>query len=81
MVRQAVVSGINWFQVYYDEDGNLLFKRMPDYEIIPFWADADHTILDAVIRFYEIMEIKPSGDQIPHQKLNTIHLKEFGFMN
>ena len=21
MVRQAVVSGINWFQVYYDEDG------------------------------------------------------------
>jgi hypothetical protein len=23
MVRQAVVSGINWFQVYYDEDGNL----------------------------------------------------------
>lgn len=69
MVRQAVVSGINWFQVYYDEDGNLLFKRMPDYEIIPFWADADHTILDAVIRFYEIMEIKPSGDQIPHQKI------------
>ena len=29
-----VVSGINWSQVYYDEDGNLLFKRMPDYEII-----------------------------------------------
>ena len=24
MVRQAVVSGINWFQVYYDEDGNLV---------------------------------------------------------
>ena len=69
MVRQAVVSGINWFQVYYDEDGNLLFKRIPDYEIIPFWADADHTVLDAVIRFYEIMEIKPNGDQIPHQKI------------
>jgi len=47
--RDAVVNGLAWVQIYYDRLGNLKFKRIPTEEIIPFWADADHTILDAVL--------------------------------
>ena len=36
---------------------------------LSFWADADHTILDAVIRFYEIMEIEQMEIEITSQKI------------
>lgn len=51
--QDAVVQGLGWLQVYYNEEGNLWFKRIPATEIIPFWADIDHTQLDAAIRVYE----------------------------
>ena len=65
MIKRAgtdsIVKGIAWVQVYYNEVGELKFKRIPAEEIIPFWADADHTILDAVIRFYTITQYLPDG--------------------
>lgn len=68
-VRHSVITGISWMQIYYDSEGNLKFKRIPEYEIIPFWADADHTVLDAVIRIYEILEYKPNADKQIHKKV------------
>ena len=59
--RDSVVNGVAWVQVYYDRLGNLKFKRIPAEEIIPFWADADHTILDAVLRVYTILQYLPDG--------------------
>ena len=59
--RDSVVNGLAWVQVYYDRLGNLKFKRIPAEEIIPFWADADHTILDAVLRVYTILQYLPDG--------------------
>ncbi len=50
--RESITKGIAWCQVYYDGNGVLSFKRIPAHEIIAFWADADHTILDGIIRFY-----------------------------
>jgi len=52
--RDAVVGGIGWAQPYFDEEGELRFKRIPAREVIPFWKDIDHTILDAAIRVYEV---------------------------
>lgn len=69
VVRYSIMTGISWLQVYYDNDGNLKFKRIPENEVIPFWADADHTVLDAVIRFYKIIEYKPNADKIEHTKV------------
>ena len=60
-VHNAVINGLSWVQVYYDDAGLLNFKRIPSDEVIPFWSDDDHTILDAVIRFYTILEYQPSG--------------------
>lgn len=59
--RDSVVNGLAWIQIYYDRLGNLKFKRIPAEEIIPFWADADHTILDAALRVYTITQYLPDG--------------------
>ncbi|RJX40883.1 phage portal protein [Paenibacillus pinisoli] len=53
--KEAVNKGIAWWFVYYDEAGNLSFRKMRSEEIIPLWADEAHTILDAVIRDYEVL--------------------------
>lgn len=59
--KDAIINGIAWLQVYYDEKGNLKFKRIPSEEVIPFWADADHTELSAVIRIYSVVQFTKNG--------------------
>lgn len=61
--KQAIISGIAWLQVYYDNLGKLSFKRIPSEEVIPFWADAEHTVLEGLIRFYTITEYKVNGEK------------------
>ena len=52
--KEAVNKGKAWLHVYYDENGQLSFKKIPSEEIIALWKDAAHTDLDAIIRIYEI---------------------------
>ena len=52
--RDSIVKGIGWVQVYYNEAGKLKWRRCAPEEVIPLWADADHTILDAVIHPYKV---------------------------
>lgn len=59
--KDAIVNGIAWVQVYYNAEGVLSFKRIPSEEIIPFWADADHTILEGVIRVYSVWQYLQNG--------------------
>ncbi|MBG9945563.1 portal protein [Brevibacillus formosus] len=53
--KESVNKGIGWLHVYYDENGALSFKKMRSEEIIPLWRDDAHTILDAIIRVYEVV--------------------------
>lgn len=50
--EDALKGGIGWLFPYYGDDGQLAFKHFPAHEILPFWADDDHTILDCAIRLY-----------------------------
>ena len=50
--EDALNGGIGWLYPYYNEAGELSFKHFPAYDILPFWADDDHTILDCAIRYY-----------------------------
>ena len=50
--EDALNGGLSWLFVYYNEKGELCFRRFPAYQILPFWADDDHTILDAAARLY-----------------------------
>ncbi|MGK5512040.1 phage portal protein [Brevibacillus formosus] len=53
--KEAINKGIAWMHVYYDENGVLSFKKMCSEEIIPLWRDDAHTVLDAVIRVYDVV--------------------------
>lgn len=53
--KEAINKGIAWWFVYYDDNGQLSFRKMRSEEIIPLWADEAHTVLDAVIRDYEVI--------------------------
>ena len=50
--EDALKGGIGWLYPYYGDDSKLAFKHFPAHEILPFWADDDHTILDCAIRYY-----------------------------
>jgi len=52
--KDAINKGIGWLHIFINENGVLAFKRVPSTEVIPLWADTDHTQLDAVIRIYEL---------------------------
>lgn len=52
----AWIGGKSWVYPYYDDNGDLAFRRFPADEVLPFWADADHTVLDAAIHVYVVLE-------------------------
>lgn len=68
----AWIGGKSWLYLYYDA-GELVFKRLPADEVLPFWADADHTILDAAVHVYAVEEYDES--EIPKAviKVEVLH--------
>ncbi|MEC0171665.1 phage portal protein [Paenibacillus graminis] len=54
LLKESIKKGKAWLHVYYDEDGNFRFKKIPSEQIIPLWKDTAHTELDALIRVYEV---------------------------
>ncbi len=50
--EDALKGGLGWLFPYYDDRGQLAFKHFSAYEILPFWADDNHTILDCALRLY-----------------------------
>lgn len=52
LCEDALKGGIGWLYPFYNEHGELSFKHFPAYDVLPFWADDDHTILDCAIRLY-----------------------------
>lgn len=63
LAAHSIINGLAWIQVYYDEMGELQFKRIPTEEVIPFWKDIDHTELEGVIRTYQIMRYQKDGSK------------------
>lgn len=50
----ALNSGKAWIHPYFSNDGKLLFRCYPGYEILPFWEDREHTHLQMAVRLYEV---------------------------
>lgn len=50
--KDALNGGKTYLFVYIDADKKLHFKRFRSFEILPFWADDGHTVLDAALRMY-----------------------------
>lgn len=53
MGQDCLNGAIGWLFFYYDGDGKPAFKRIPSFQILPFWADDDQTELDCALRLYE----------------------------
>lgn len=62
--RDALNGGLGWIFVCYDEEGQLVFKRLKPYEMIPGWKDADHTQLEYCIRIYEVISYEGQEEKI-----------------
>lgn len=53
--KAAYNGGIAWLYPYYTEEGEFAFRLFPAYEILPFWKDNEHTILDFAVRLYLVI--------------------------
>ena len=53
--EDALNCGIGWLFVHYNEHGDISFKRIRPFEVIPGWKDSEHTELDYIIRIYEVV--------------------------
>lgn len=48
----SINGGIGYLYPYYNGEGILCFKRFRNNEILPFWADEEHTELEGFGRLY-----------------------------
>ena len=53
--EDSLNCGIGWLYIYYDEMGELAFKRLRPWEIIPGWSDEEHRELSYAIRVYDVV--------------------------
>ena len=52
--RDSIVKGLGWMMPDYNEKGKLCLRRCSPEEVMPLWADEDHTDLEAIIRKYKV---------------------------
>ena len=69
----AWIGGKSWVFPYYDQNGELAFQRFPADEVLPFWADADHTILDAAVHVYVVLEYDETEQTRDVVKVEVMH--------
>jgi len=67
VAQDAIVCGIGWLQVYYDERGNFKVKHIPALEVMPFWKDADQTELEMAVRLYKTVHYRSDEEYELHQ--------------
>ncbi|MCC8014704.1 MAG: phage portal protein [Eubacterium sp.] len=54
VAEDATLGGIGYIYFYIDGSGKPAFRRFKPYEILPFWADEDHTELELAVRIYSL---------------------------
>ena len=62
--EDSLNCGIGWLFIYYDEHGEITFKRIKPFEVIPGWKDAEHTVLDYAIRIYEVIVYEGQQEKV-----------------
>lgn len=50
--EDSINCGIGWMYANYDENGELVMKRVKPYQVIPLWTDYEHDELNGIIYFY-----------------------------
>lgn len=73
IAEDSLKTSIGWLFPYYNAKGEMAFKHFPAYEILPFWADDDHTELDCAIRYY-VQEVWEGYNKKRVQKVELFKL-------
>lgn len=75
--KAAYNGGIVWLYPYYTENGEFAFRLFPAHEILPFWKDNEHTLLDFAIRLYLVIGYEGTTlkliEKVEVYDLNGIH--------
>ena len=64
LAKDFINCGIGWLYVYINELNQLAFKRLKPFEVLPFWKDDEHNILDFAVRVYNVLEYEGSQKKI-----------------
>jgi SPP1 family phage portal protein len=59
----TINMGLSWLYVYYNSKGELSFKRIPAYQIIPFYNEENEDELDFAIRVYTVTEYTGQSEE------------------
>lgn len=54
LIRQSANKGVEWLQVFIDEEGNFAYDVMDAREVIPIWETSRQKKVQAVIRYYNV---------------------------
>ncbi|MCH5192158.1 MAG: phage portal protein [Oscillospiraceae bacterium] len=73
LAGMALTGGKAWLFPYYNGNGDLAFAIFPAHEILPFWADAEHTELDCAVHFFSVYEYDEDGNENIIFKVEVIH--------
>ncbi len=76
--EDSLINGIGWLYLGYNEKGELDFKRFNPKEVIPLWADKEHTKLDCAIRVYEMISYEENTTNII-EKVEVYHANGISF--
>lgn len=71
--ENAYTGGKAWVYPYYDQQGKLAFTHFPAYEVLPFWADNEHTDLDCAVRLYPVTVYDATGEAQVVNKVEVFH--------
>jgi len=66
----ATLCGLHWVYAYIKDD-EMRFASFPASEIMPEWADAEHTELDCAVRFFTVEEYDENGNKIDVHKVQV----------
>ncbi|MCM1545257.1 MAG: phage portal protein [Ruminococcus sp.] len=72
--KAALNGGIAWLYPYYSESGEFAFRMFPSYEILPFWKDSEHTVLDLAVRLYSVISYEGTTPTVV-EKVEVYDLK------
>lgn len=62
--KDSYNGAVGWIYPYYDERGELRFKRFHPWEIKPYWKDDEHTELDFFFRVYDVEAYEGTDEKI-----------------
>lgn len=71
--EKALTGGKVWIFPYYKQANELAFAMFPAHEVLPFWADTEHTELDCGVHLFPVYVYDDDGNEDIVLKVEVMH--------